>query len=231
MLLDRESPKRRFFSRMEVMKLTLLIIGIIVIIIGGVLIYPNLIKKEEISMPEKTLANKKIAMVIAFRDFQDIEYFIPRNILVGAGAQITTISSQKGLAIGADGGEVEVNLAVSEVQAGDFDVIVFIGGSGMGKKLDDESFQKIAKDAAESGKILGAICIAPILLAKAGVLQGKQATVWSSPMDKSAIKILEEEGAKYLAEEVVVDGKIVTALGPSVAKKFGEALIKVLTSN
>jgi len=50
-------------------------------------------------------------------------------------------------------------------------------------------------------------------------------------MDKSAIKILEEEGAKYLAEEVVVDGKIVTALGPSVAKKFGEALIKVLTSN
>ncbi|PIU98178.1 hypothetical protein COS61_02860, partial [Candidatus Wolfebacteria bacterium CG03_land_8_20_14_0_80_40_12] len=71
MLLDRESPKRRFFSRMEVMKLTLLIIGIIVIIIGGVLIYPNLIKKEEISMPEKTLANKKIAMVIAFRDFQD----------------------------------------------------------------------------------------------------------------------------------------------------------------
>ena len=149
MLLDRESPKRRFFGRMEVMKLTLLIIGIIVIIIGGVLIYPNLIKKEEISMPEKTLANKKIAMVIAFRDFQDIEYFIPRNILVGAGAQITTISSQKGLAIGADGGEVEVNLAVSEVQAGDFDAIVFIGGSGMGKKLDDESFQKIAKNAIE----------------------------------------------------------------------------------
>lgn len=177
----------------------------------------------------KSLESKKIAMVIAFRDFRDIEYFIPRDILRGAGAQIVTVSTKKGIAIGADGGEVEIDLAISEVNAANFDAVVFIGGSGMGSHLDNEEFQKIAKDAAKANKVVGAICIAPVLLVKAGVLSDKKATVWSNPMDKSAIKMLKEGNAKYVEEDVVVDGKIVTASGPPAAKEFAEALIKVLT--
>lgn len=180
-------------------------------------------------MPNKPLAGKKIAIVITFRDFRDVEYFIPRNILAGAGAQIVTVSSQKGTAVGADGGDVQVNLTAQEVQVKDYDVIVFIGGPGMGKKLDDEAFQKIAKETVARDKVLAAICIAPALLAKAGVLSGKKATVWSSPMEKSTIRMLEEGGAQYLAEEVVIDGKIITAVGPLAAEKFGEALIAALT--
>jgi protease I len=181
-------------------------------------------------MPGNVLKGKKIALVIAFRNFRDIEYFIPRNILAGAGAQIITVSAQKGTAIGADGGEAEVNLTAAEAQAKDFDAVLFIGGSGMAKKLEDESFQKIARETVEAGKVLGAICVAPALLAKAGLLKGKKATVWSSQMDKSAVRILEEEGAKYLAETVVVDGQIVTAVGPPAAKQFGEKIVEVLTS-
>jgi protease I len=179
-------------------------------------------------MKEKSLKNKKIAMVIAFREFRDIEYFIPRDILEKAGAEIITISSQKGTALGADGGEVKVDLTPDEFKAEDFDALIFIGGPGMGKKLDDESFQKMAKDAARENKVLGAICIAPALLAKAGVLQGKKATVWSSPLDKSSIKILEKKGVLYRAEDVVKDGKMVTANGPGAARKFAEALTEAL---
>lgn len=167
-------------------------------------------------------------MVIAFRDFLDIEYFISRDTLRGAGAQITNVSSQKGTAIGADGGEVEVLLTASNLRAGDFNAVIFIGGPGMGKKLEDESFQKIAKDTIEAGKVLGAICISPALLAKAGVLEGKNATVWSSPLDKSPVKMLKEGGAVYLDEDVVVDGKIITANGPGAAKKFAQILIEIL---
>jgi len=86
----------------------------------------------------------------------------------------------------------------------------------------------MAKDAARENKVLGAICIAPALLAKAGVLQGKKATVWSSPLDKSPIKILEKSGAIFVAEEVVSDDGIVTANGPGAAKKFAQALIEAL---
>ncbi|PIW92276.1 MAG: hypothetical protein COZ89_00750, partial [Candidatus Nealsonbacteria bacterium CG_4_8_14_3_um_filter_37_23] len=150
------------------MKRALLFIGIIVIIIIGVLIYKGLVKEtgqellpeEKITMP-KTLQGKTIAMVTAFRDFRDIEYFIPRDVLAGAGAKIVTVSSQKGIAIGADGGEATVDLGVSEFKVEDFDAVVFIGGPGMAKKLDDEGFQKIARDTIKADKVLGAICISP----------------------------------------------------------------------
>lgn len=184
-------------------------------------------------MPRPNILNNpstklRVAVVIAFRDFRDIEYFIPRDILRRAGAQIVNVSSQKGIAIGADGGEVEVQLVASDFRIEDFEAVVFIGGPGMVKKLDDESFQKIAKDTVEAGKVLGAICISPVLLAKAGVLEGKKATVWSSPLDKSAVKMLKESEAVYQDEEVVVDGKIITANGPGAAKKFAEKIIEVL---
>jgi len=218
------------------MKRALLFIGIIVIIIIGVLIYKGLVKEtgqellpeEKITMP-KTLQGKTIAMVTAFRDFRDIEYFIPRDVLAGAGAKIVTVSSQKGIAIGADGGEATVDLGVSEFKVEDFDAVVFIGGPGMAKKLDDEGFQKIARDTIKADKVLGAICISPALLAKAGVLEGKKATVWSAPLQKEAIKILQENGAIYEDKTVVVDGKIVTGNGPEAAKEFAQALIEVLT--
>jgi len=218
------------------MKRALLFIGKIVIIIIGVLIYKGLVKEtgqellpeEKITMP-KTLQGKTIAMVTAFRDFRDIEYFIPRDVLAGAGAKIVTVSSQKGIAIGADGGEATVDLGVSEFKVEDFDAVVFIGGPGMAKKLDDEGFQKIARDTIKADKVLGAICISPALLANAGVLEGKKATVWSAPLQKEAIKILQENGAIYEDKTVVVDGKIVTGNGPEAAKEFAQALIEVLT--
>lgn len=179
-------------------------------------------------MVKKTLKGKKIAAILAFRDFRDIEYFIPRDILISAEAEVVNVSSQKGLAIGADGGEVGINFTVTELKPAEFDALIFIGGPGMVKNLDKDSFQNIAREAFESGKVLGAICIAPVILARAGVLRGKKATVWSGPLDKSAVKILKENGGEYLQQNVVIDGKLVTASGPIAAKEFGEALLKVL---
>jgi len=218
------------------MKRDLIFIGIIVIIIiGGVLIYQNLIRekkispKEEITMSEKTLKNKKIAMILAFRDFRDAEYFVPREILEKAGAEIKTASTQRETAIGADGGEVEVDFLVSEIKPADFDAVVFIGGPGALKYLDNEDSYKLIRETVSQEKILASICISPVILAKAGVLEGKRATVWSSVMDKSAIKILEQNKAIYEDKPVVVDGKIITANGPAAAEEFGEKIKEFLT--
>ncbi len=178
----------------------------------------------------KLLKNKKIAIVIAFKGFKDPEYFIPRDILETAGAEIITVSSEKGTAFGDDGGEAKVDLIASEADPAEFDAVVFIGGPGMGENLDNREFQSIAEKAVEKGKVLAAICIAPALLAKAGLLRDRKATVWSSYMDKSAIKILKENGAVYEEKDVVIDGRIVTAAGPHAAEQFGQALIGVLTS-
>lgn len=180
-------------------------------------------------MPGNTLKNKRIAIVIAFRDFRDEEYFTPREILEKAGAVIKTVSTRKGRALGVDGGEVEIDFSVVDLDPSDFDATVFIGGPGCLQQLDNENSYKLIRATIAQGKVLGAICISPVILAKAGVLKEKKATVWTSPLDKGALKTLKEYGGEYQDEAVVVDGQIITATGPAAAKDFGETISKVLT--
>jgi protease I len=174
----------------------------------------------------RPLENRKIAIMIAFRDFRDEEYFIPKQTLEMAGAKITTVSTSLGTAIGKLGGEAKIDLTLDELKVGNYNAVLFIGGPGAAKYIDSPQVHQIAREVADSAMILGAICIAPAILAKAGVLAGKKSTVWSNAMDKSAIKILKEEGAKYQSEPVVVDGNIITADGPQSARKFAEAIVE-----
>lgn len=178
---------------------------------------------------EKNVLNKKIAIIIAFRDFRDKEYFIPKEILKKVNFEIKTVSTELGKAVGADGGEVEVDLRLEELKIDNFDVVLFIGGPGALGYLDNQVSYQIAKETISKNKILGAICIAPAILAKSGVLFGKRATVWSSVLDKKPIKILEENGAIYEDKPVVIDGNIITANGPSAAEEFAQAIVKKLT--
>jgi protease I len=214
------------------MKKILILFLVVVIIIVGALVYFNYQKPkgppkvETILMPEKTF--KKAVMIIAFKNFRDEEYFVPKEVLEKAGIEVKTASNKKGLAIGADGGEVNVDLLVEEVDPKNFDAIIFVGGPGCLSNLDNENSYQLARKTIEENKVLAAICISPVILAKAGVLEGKRATVWSSPMDRGTVKILEEKGAIYEEESVVTDGKIITANGPASAKKFAQAIIEAL---
>jgi len=70
--------------------------------------------------------------------------------------------------------------------------------------------------------------ISPVILAKAGALKGKKATVWSSPLDRSPIKILEAQGAEFVDEKVVWDGNIITGNGPDAAREFGKTIADAL---
>lgn len=211
------------------MQTALILTGIIIVlIITTIFTYRTFIKKEETIMSQ-TLVNKKIVMIIAFRDFRDPEYFIPKEILENAGAEILTASNKSGTAIGADGGDAKVDLLVSEINPAEFDAVVFVGGPGCLDALDNENSYKVVKETISQNKVLASICVSPVILAKAGVLEGKKATVWSSPLDKSAIRILQDHKAIYELKPVVVDGKVVTANGPEAAEEFGKAIIEVLT--
>ncbi len=166
---------------------------------------------------------------MAFRDFRDEEYFVPRDILEKLGAEVKTASNQKGTALGADGGETKVDFLVSEINPTDFDAVVFVGGSGCLENLDNEDSYRVARETVAQNKVLASICISPVILAKAGVLEGKKATVWSSSMDRGPVKILEDNGAIYEDKPVVVDGKIVTANGPVASEEFANAIVGILT--
>ncbi len=179
----------------------------------------------------ENLHSKKIALVIAFENFRDEEYFIPKGIFKKQEAEIVTVSSQAGTAIGTQGGEVEVDSTLDDFQVNGFDALIFVGGSGAQDYFENTRVHQIIREAFEKGKVIGAICIAPAILAKAGILKDRNATVWSTALDKSAVKILQEGGAIWQdgrTNGVTIDGKIVTANGPDATQEFAEEISKLL---
>jgi len=175
-----------------------------------------------------SVANKKVVMVVASENFRDEEYFEPKAILEKQGVIVKTASNKAGVARGVGGREATVDLLVTDVNPVDFDVVIFIGGPGSLEHLDNDNSYQLAQSTLGQGKILAAICVSPVILAKAGVLKDKEATVWSSFEDRSSIQILEDNGAKYVDKTVVVDGKIITANGPTAAQEFGRKISELL---
>lgn len=167
-------------------------------------------------------------MIIAFQNFQDYEYAKSREILETQGVKITVAGSKKGEATGKFGTKVRVDLFLNEAKTKDFDVIIFIGGPGAIEYQENTEVHRLAQEAIAQGKVLAAICIAPTILSRAGVLQGKKATVWSSPMNKDPIQQLQQAGAIFIDQDVVQDDKIVTANGPQAAEKFSQTILKIL---
>lgn len=170
------------------------------------------------------LEGTKVLLVIAQKDFKDVEFTEPRLLLGDQGATLTVASKKKAVATGMDGAEVMPDLALSKVKVPDYDAVVFIGGSGASDYFDDPEALAIAREAAEENKIVAAICLAPGILAKAGLLKGEDATITESRAD-----LLTEAGANYMGPGVVESGLFLTASGPDQAKAFAEKLAELLS--
>jgi protease I len=168
-------------------------------------------------------AVKKAVFIIADNYFQDDEFAEPLAVLKGEGVSVTVASTTLGEVTGMKGMKITPDMLLKDVNAADFDVVVFIGGSGAVQYINDPVAHKLAQDTVAAKKPLGAICLAPRILTSAGVLSGKKATVYPTEGDK-----LKEAGVNYTANPVEIDGDIITADGPDSAKGFGEALAAAL---
>ena len=160
---------------------------------------------------------KRVLMIVSPIDFRDEEYFEPKAVFEQAGFEVKTASIQGKTARSVAQKEIGLDLTASDVKTEDFDAIVFVGGAGMALITGDDSLQILAVKFFNAGKITSAICVAPEILAKAGLLKGKRATVWEGSKN-----ILTDSGAQYTGESVTQDGLIITGNGPEAAKAFGE---------
>lgn len=193
---------------------------ILYILIAGII--GTSIYGEEKTMPTK-LSGKKALLIIAAKDFQDEEFGQPCDLLARLGATVKLACSRKGTAQGVLGRQVTPDFLIGECKADDYDAVIFIGGPGAAEYFNSSAAHALARDAVSKGKVLGAICIAPVTLANAGVLKGKKVTAFPSERDQ-----LVSQGAVFLQQNVVVDGKIVTAAGPQAAREFAETLARLL---
>jgi protease I len=165
----------------------------------------------------------KIAMIVAPAGFRDEECLEPKEIFEGAGVEVVIVSKGTGTARGKLGAELPIDKDISEINAADYDAIVFVGGPGASQYFNYPLALKLAKDAFDGGKIVAAICIAPSILANAGILKGKKVTAFISEEEN-----LEAHGARFTGKSVEQYGKIITANGPGAAKEFGKLILKNL---
>lgn len=169
-----------------------------------------------------SIKGSKVLMIIASKDFRLEEYEVPREILEGQGAKVIVASSQLSSSVDMSGKvKVKPNILLKKVEVKDYEAIIFVGGRGAEEYWNSKEVHSIVREAVKEGRILGAICIAPVILARAGILKGKRATVWPG-----CAKELKKEGVKYTGKDVEVAGRIITANGPLAAKWFAEALVK-----
>lgn len=177
-------------------------------------------------MAGSDLSNKKVLMVIAQEGFRDEEFFEPRDIFEDEGLSITIASNSTDEATGVLGGTAKPDIAIKNVKIADYDAIVISGGPGARKLLwPDKKLQDLVADAFELDKIVAAICVSPVVLARAGVLEGKKATVFNDP---ASIKELLDGKADYENKDVIVTDNVVTGRDPAAAEDFGEAVLEAL---
>ncbi|MBU1164655.1 DJ-1/PfpI family protein [Patescibacteria group bacterium] len=162
---------------------------------------------------------KKVVFIISQNNFRDEELQKPRELLLDREFDVSIAAPQKELAKGRLGAEIEPDLTWEEVSVDDFDAIVFVGGPGMKENLENVRLIELAGEFAKAGKIVSAICVAPSILANAGLLMGKKVTAFSTEEENIINK-----GSEYTGMPVEVSGNIITAKDPEAAIDFGEKI-------
>lgn len=169
---------------------------------------------------------KPVVLVIAEKNFRDEEYLLPKEVLEKEGLKVITASASLSEATGMLGHKVTPDILLKDVFIDKISALIFIGGGGSKQYFNDEIAINLAKKAQQKGLVHGAICIAPAILANAGVLKNKKATVYPS-----VVEHIKEQGGIYIEQSVVTDGLLVTANGPDSAKKFGEEIVRLIKAN
>ncbi len=174
-------------------------------------------------MTKKSLSNRNILMILPHKKFQEEEYEEASAIFKKALAKVIVASSQK-TAEGIYGTTVTTNLVIREVNAKQFDAIILIGGVGSIEYWHSDEVVNLLKDANKYGKLICAICLAPVILANAGLLKNKKATAYYS-----SATYLRSKGAFFTGNPVEISGNIITANRPESTKEFALAIVDSLT--
>jgi 4-methyl-5(b-hydroxyethyl)-thiazole monophosphate biosynthesis len=166
---------------------------------------------------------KQIIVFLA-NGFEEMEALIPVDVWRRAGfdVKMVTINSQLEVT-GAHQIKVVADQLFEESDFSSADLLFLPGGMPGASNLDAHDGLKALLTAFNSkGKILGAICAAPMVLGHNGLLEGKKATCFPS-FEKDLV------GANHTGKTVEVDGNIITARGAGVAFEFSLKVVELLS--
>lgn len=172
-------------------------------------------------------ADRPHVAVLLTEGFQDAEAYMPIGYLENKEVNITVIGPETGRvkAYNSDF-EIVVQKEVSQVSVDDFDALILPGGKAPASLKENPTVVEFAKDFFNSGKTVAAICHGPQVLAAAGVLHEVTTTGVGSIQGE-----LEEAGATYVDEALVVDGNLITSRVPGDLAVFSKAIEEAVITN
>jgi protease I len=174
---------------------------------------------------KESLQGKKVAILVT-DGFEQEELESPRQALDDAGALTEIVSPKGGMVKGWKhtewGDQFEVDRTLSQADPHEYDALVLPGGVINPDRLRvDQEAVEFVRDFFRHGKPVAAICHGPWTLINAGVAEGRRMTSY-----KSVKMDLENAGAEWVDEEVVVDDGLVTSRQPSDLPAFNRKMIE-----
>lgn len=167
---------------------------------------------------------KKVFIFLA-EGFEEIEAITPIDVLRRAEIDVTTVSiTDKKEVSGAHNITMLADTVFAQANFSDADLLVLPGGLPGSTNLNEhKALKELLIDFAKKGKLIGAICAAPLVLGGLGLLKGKTATCYPGVEEKLT-------GANTTGSPLEVDGNMVTAKGVGAAMKFALQLVTMLKS-
>ena len=149
--------------------------------------------------------------------FEEIETMAIVDILRRAEVEVYLAGTTEPPVASSRGVKVIPDISIDDIT--DYDAVVLPGGNpGYMNLAGDERVLKLVKNAYTEGKYVAAICAAPSVLGKAGIMEGITATHYPG---------IDVIGAKYTNERVTRDGTIITSQGPGTAIDFALFLAEI----
>lgn len=185
---------------------------------------------------EKKAKEIKVLYIIG-NGFRPEEYFYSKEVIEEAGFVIVTAGKQKKVPARIIPGQknfADADITFDEVDLEEerYNAIVVPGGSpGWENLYKDAVVMKILKDAKEKNLLIASICASPAVLSKAGVLEGKKATIYPGMADYlkrgKCIPINSDESFENKTV-IVRDENLITSNGPWASREFGKAIVEEL---
>ena len=187
-------------------------------------IFQRYIKKDKRSINRIIKQQKIMAKAYMFlaNGSEEIEALIPVDVFRRGGVEIKTVSiTGSELVEMAHGVTVKADLKFEDAKLEDADLLMLPGGLPGATNLNDhEGVRNAVLSQYEKGKLVAAICAAPMVFGSLGLLEGKRATCY--PGCESTMT-----GAEYTKQLVTIDGNIITGEGPAAAFPYAYAILEI----
>ncbi len=161
------------------------------------------------------------AFIILADGFEEIEALTVVDVLRRGGIQVTTVGLVSTVVEGSHYVKIITDKRLSEVDPDNFEMVILPGGPGYKKLSNSKVVLDILKRFDKKKKFIAAICAAPVVLARAGIINEKIVTVYPG---------LEKEVPRPRDASVIVDGNVITSRAPGASILFSLKLVEILTN-